>query len=139
MRRFRAIFCKSALMLQLGLLVEAQTHWPTQANAQAGNPAPQDPSLLPHSKTPAQRPIAKSIVSAAPLLERRGPATWAIAGAWKMAAAPEVAERGEQVSLAGYRTDKWLAATVPGTVLSTYIDRGIYPEPDYGLNNLAIP
>jgi hypothetical protein len=36
-------------------------------------------------------------------------------------------------------TRDWLAATVPGTVLTTMIDRGIYPDPDYGLNNLAIP
>ena len=34
---------------------------------------------------------------------------------------------------------KWLAATVPGTVLTTLIDRGVYPDPDFGLNNLAIP
>ena len=26
-----------------------------------------------------------------------------------------------------------------GTVLTTLIDRGVYPDPDYGLNNLAIP
>ena len=30
-------------------------------------------------------------------------------------------------------------ATVPGTVLTTMIDRGLYPDPEYGLNNLAIP
>ena len=30
-------------------------------------------------------------------------------------------------------------ATVPGTVLTTLIDRGVYPDPDFGLNNLAIP
>ncbi|MCL5745208.1 MAG: beta galactosidase jelly roll domain-containing protein, partial [Acidobacteria bacterium] len=28
---------------------------------------------------------------------------------------------------------------MPGTVLTTLVDRGIYPDPDYGLNNLAIP
>ena len=26
-----------------------------------------------------------------------------------------------------------------GTVLTTLIARGVYPDPDYGLNNLAIP
>ena len=33
----------------------------------------------------------------------------------------------------------WLVATVPGTALTTMIDRGVYPDSDYGLNNLAIP
>jgi hypothetical protein len=28
---------------------------------------------------------------------------------------------------------------VPGTVLTTLVDRGVYPDPDYGLNNTAIP
>ena len=28
---------------------------------------------------------------------------------------------------------------MPGTVLTTLVDRGVYPDPDYGLNNLAIP
>jgi hypothetical protein len=32
-----------------------------------------------------------------------------------------------------------MPATVPGTALTTMIDRGMYPDPDYGLNNLAIP
>ncbi len=30
-------------------------------------------------------------------------------------------------------------ATVPGTVLTTLIDNGVYPDPYYGLNNLSIP
>src|SRR5208283_3491512 len=30
-------------------------------------------------------------------------------------------------------------ATVPGTVLTTLVNQGVYPDPDYGLNNLAIP
>ncbi len=28
---------------------------------------------------------------------------------------------------------------MPGTALTTMVDRGVYPDPDYGLNNLAIP
>ena len=32
-----------------------------------------------------------------------------------------------------------MPATVPGTVLTTMIDRGIYTDPDCGLNNLAVP
>src|SRR5206468_3149848 len=33
----------------------------------------------------------------------------------------------------------WVPAVVPGTVLTTLIANGRYPDPDYGLNNLAIP
>ena len=38
-----------------------------------------------------------------------------------------------------HNVTKWMRATVPGTVLTTMIDRGIYPDPDFGLNNMAIP
>ena len=58
-----------------------------------------------------------------------------------LAEAPKVAEAGSAIAQPGFRPDKptWMAATVPGTVLTTMIDRGIYPDPYYGLNNLAIP
>src|SRR5262249_22305133 len=46
---------------------------------------------------------------------------------------------GEVLSTAGYRDAGWYAATVPGTVLTTLIDRGVYPDPDHGLNNRVIP
>ena len=35
--------------------------------------------------------------------------------------------------------DAWRVATVPGTVLQTLVDRGVYPDPAYGLNNTVIP
>jgi hypothetical protein len=56
-----------------------------------------------------------------------------------MLEAPKTEAAGEAVSRPGFKTDGWLDATVPGTVLSTYVDRGVYPDPDFGLNNLLIP
>ena len=32
-----------------------------------------------------------------------------------------------------------MRATVPGTVLTTMIDDGVYADPDFGLNNMTIP
>ena len=49
------------------------------------------------------------------------------------------AESGEIISQSGFSVDQWWSATVPGTVLTTMVDQGVYPDPDYGLNNLAIP
>ena len=53
--------------------------------------------------------------------------------------APEVAADGAEILTAQFIAADWLPATVPGTVLTTFVDRGVYPDPDYGLNNLAIP
>ncbi len=116
---------------------EGSKPWPLQTRAQAGYRAPQDPSTLPRSKAPFSVPRA-GFVQASPALQASGENTWTI-GDWKLAAAPTVNAEGEQVAQRGFQTKDWLPATVPGTVLTTMIDRGIYPDPDYGLNNLAIP
>ncbi len=38
----------------------------------------------------------------------------------------------------GFNTSEWYNATVPGTVLTTLVDQGVYPDPYFGLNNLSI-
>jgi hypothetical protein len=118
---------------------EASRRWPVQTSGMAGQTSPQDPSTLPRGKAPIQKPIAKALRAADLHTELVGTNPWKIEGGWKLAAAPDVKGAGEEVSRAGFQTKDWLAATVPGTVLTTMIDRGIYPDPDYGLNNLAIP
>ena len=72
-------------------------------------------------------------------LQPNGENDWTIVGDWKLAEAPKVSAEGPQISTNGFNTKDWYAATVPGTVLTTLMDRGVYPDPDYGLNNLAIP
>lgn len=42
---------------------------------------------------------------------------------------------GEVLSKVSYPGNGWYKATVPGTVLTTLVDNGIYPEPTYGENN----
>ncbi|RZJ96989.1 MAG: glycoside hydrolase family 2, partial [Brevundimonas sp.] len=73
-----------------------------------------------------------------PALEAGEPGRWTING-WTLAAAPEVTEGGAALSQPGSPAGTWRAATVPGTVLTTLVDRGVYPDPYYGLNNLEIP
>jgi len=50
-----------------------------------------------------------------------------------------VSSEGRTIAEPGVKTTDWWPATIPGTVLTTMVDRGVYPDPDYGLNNLAIP
>ena len=56
-----------------------------------------------------------------------------------MIPAPKINAEGPTISQPGFNAHDWMSATVPGTALTTMIDRGVYPDPDYGLNNLAIP
>jgi hypothetical protein len=117
---------------------EGSKPWPVETRAQAGYRAPQDPATMPHSKAPFSRPIALPPPQLQTLRDD-GNGQWMLAAGWYMMPAPKVMEDGAAISNSGYPARDWYIATVPGTVLTTLIDRGVYPDPDYGLNNLAIP
>jgi hypothetical protein len=119
---------------------EGSKPWPVQTRAQAGYRAPQDAAQMPTSKAPFSRPSEnpQASKSQAPI-EESGDDTWTLAGGWRLSAAPDVRAEGPEIALSGFDTKGWMRATIPGTVLTTMIDRGLYPDPDYGLNNLAIP
>lgn len=125
---------------------EGSKSWPVQTKGQLGMRAPQDPSLLPHSRAALQMPTAT------PPLAGRDEATQdgshlLLRHGWQLADAAEVKATGEEISTGRFaratatqgQMNGWMAATVPGTVLTTLIDRGVYPNPDFGLNNMAIP
>ena len=58
---------------------------------------------------------------------------------WKMASANYVDAQLGNIHDLAYDTSGWYDATVPGTVLTTLVDNGIYPDPYFGINNLSIP
>lgn len=53
---------------------------------------------------------------------------------WKVAPQGDVKETGEQLSAAGYKTETWLAAQVPGTAFVDYVTAGKVPDPNMGEN-----
>ncbi len=111
--------------------------WEFQKSANIGLFQQQDPWTLPHGTGPTAAPRAVPI-AAVPALAVAGPGRWQVNG-WRLSAAPDVAADGAMLSRPGVDTARWYAATVPGTVLATLVDRGVYPDPYYGLDNLAIP
>ena len=111
--------------------------WPWQEHAWRGLQEPQDPWTLPQAKSPPGAPIAQPVSVSQPL-EARGPGRWVL-GSWRLLPAPGLDADGARLSRAPYDDSHWYPAVVPGTVLTTLIARGVYPDPDYGLNNLAIP
>ncbi|MGA7291477.1 MAG: LamG-like jellyroll fold domain-containing protein [Terriglobales bacterium] len=118
---------------------EGAKPWPMETRGQAGYRAPQDPATMPRSKAQVSRPSAKNPAPAQPALQAAGTNRWNLAAGWMMTPAPKVTGDGATISQAGFHPKDWWPATVPGTALTTMIDRGVYPDPDYGLNNLAIP
>ncbi|RXZ29979.1 glycoside hydrolase family 2 [Sphingomonas desiccabilis] len=112
--------------------------WEWQKQANTGLWRQQDPWTLPQARGKAiTAPKMRPAETTAPLV-RNADGRWTIHG-WRLAAAPEVKEDGATLSRTARASGTWHAATVPGTVLTTLVDRGVYPHPYYGLNNLAIP
>ena len=62
-------------------------------------------------------------------------------GGWEMAMLGPggTQANGDEVSMPTFDSRTWYEATVPGTVLTTLVDQGVFPDPLFGLNNLQIP
>ncbi len=118
---------------------EGSKPWPLQVVQFAGNTAPQEPWTMPERHAPFSKPVAAPLPAAETTLTENSPGDWTLSGGWKLAGAPEVTASPQAISTYGFDAASWMPATVPGTVLTTMIDRGRYPDPDFGLNNLAIP
>jgi len=122
-----------------GLIVfhEVGGHWPWQVKQWRGLQEPQDPWTLPRGNAPFSKPVAKTLEPRVSLVSS-GADTWTLED-WRLAEAPKITANAAEISRANYTDATWYPATVPGTVLTTLIDRGVYPDYDYGLNNMAIP
>ena len=59
-------------------------------------------------------------------------------GNWRVQRASLVAASGEAVAQPGFADKDWMIATVPGTVLTSYLNDGAIPDPDFGDNQYAI-
>ena len=66
-----------------------------------------------------------------PAAERKGAEQELAGGNWKLVRASAVAETGEELSSPEFNDDNWLAATVPGTVLASYVADGAVLNPNY--------
>ena len=79
---------------------------------------------VPHAKpAPAARPDGRLALSG---------------GAWRIQRDSLVTADGAILSQPGFHDVDWLIATVPATVLSSYLNAGAIPDPNYGDNQLMI-
>ncbi|HLI76828.1 MAG TPA: discoidin domain-containing protein, partial [Acidobacteriaceae bacterium] len=73
----------------------------------------------------------------APMMARDGLLTLS-GGGWKLQRGPQVAAAGEAISAIGFKDAEWIPATVPGTTLTSYLNVGAIPDPNYGQNQLHV-
>ncbi|MDR2496504.1 MAG: beta-glycosidase [Tannerellaceae bacterium] len=58
---------------------------------------------------------------------------------WLARRANEIKADGNTLSAQPFNSSGWMKATVPGTVLTTLLNNGIFPPPEVSLNNNLIP
>jgi hypothetical protein len=103
---------------------------PTSASAQATTPS------TAQSTRPASAPATPPAASqASPLLIKVPPRPVILSLGWQLQDASKVPQSADMVATRGFETKAWYAATVPGTVLTSLVNDGIYPDPVYGENN----
>ncbi len=59
-------------------------------------------------------------------------------GGWKLQRSSLLKDSGESLSKTGFQDSEWIVATVPGTVLTSYLNVGAIPDPNFGENQLHI-
>lgn len=100
---------------------------------------PQPEATLPKGKAPFDIPVRKAKLAPVQGLKSAGDGVFMMNEGWEMADAQmALAGKGNLLS-ADYDASAWYNATVPGTVLTTLVQQGVYPDPYIGLNNMAIP
>ena len=77
-----------------------------------------------------------TVAAAAPV--RKGQKQLLNGGQWKLRRATEVEAPGEALSLATYDDSAWMTATVPGTVLGSYVNAGAVLHPNFADNQFFI-
>ncbi len=58
---------------------------------------------------------------------------------WVARQAASVMQDGAVLTGGGVSFEGWMPAVVPGTVLTTMLENGLVPDPDFGMNNTLIP
>lgn len=66
-------------------------------------------------------------------------ASFILSSDWQLQNTGSVTDPGSVISQPNYQPVGWYQAAVPGTVLTTLVNDGVYPEPLYGTNNDNIP
>lgn len=69
---------------------------------------------------------------AAPLPAPEADGTLRLSGGWRLVDQSAIPDKAEALSTCGYDDSQWLNATVPGTVLTSYLNLGAVPDPFYG-------
>ncbi len=126
------------LITLLIVIILHQTGSAQNSRLNFGLNQPQDPTTLPVSKAVPQTSVRKAKINIPASLQKVAENEFQLNNGWEMTEADVVIASGQSIFNPELNTSIWYNATVPGTVLTTLVDQGVYPDPYFGLNNLHI-
>jgi len=129
----------SAILINIFIFVIVNPVLTQNYRQNYGLSQPQDPSSLPVSKVVPQTSVRKPKTVIIPVIEKVTENEFLLNQGWEMAEADQVISASQSIFSLDFNTSEWYNATIPGTVLTTLVDQGVYPDPYFGLNNLSIP
>ncbi len=100
---------------------------------------PQPDASLPLGISKPDMPAKKGKVPAISRLIKNKQGVYQLNNGWELADGQMVTANEQSIFALKFNTSNWYNAVVPGTVLTTLVQQGIYPDPYIGLNNMAIP
>lgn len=104
-----------------------------------GERYPQKENELPKSRVPFRETVRVPKMNEPIVLNKLSSTVFQLASGWEMAESKQVISSPGSIFEPDYNTTEWYNATVPGTVLTTLVNQGVYPDPYWGVNNLTIP
>jgi len=90
---------------------------------------PQDPATLPLSGAAPPETMRKAGIAVKPALQKLTENEYLLTTGWQLADAHTVTASRSSLFAAGNNTFGWYPATVPGTVLTTLVEQGVYQDP----------
>ncbi|MFI3315752.1 MAG: glycoside hydrolase family 2, partial [Rikenellaceae bacterium] len=96
-------------------------------------------SEMPQGNAPIQKVERVAPKEIKTTLTTSGSSEWVLNDGWRMMDNATIIDGGKAPLDPNLDVSQWYNATVPGTVLTTLVNQGVYPDPYFGLNNMAIP
>lgn len=129
---------QSSLGLALALLFVSHSDVSAQKQLNFGLSKRQAEASLPKGKAPFQVAIAKPRSGKAGEASALGHSSYQLSSGWELTDDMTLVLGNPAVLSESVNSKGWYDAVVPGTVLTSLVAAGKYPDPYYGLNNLSI-
>lgn len=127
------------LLISYSSFAQIEDHFDFSRQLWTGLRAPQKESELPKGNAPLQKAARVAKKQIPTVLKEQFWGEWKITNGWEMIDEEKVILSPKSVFDPSLNTSEWYNATVPGTVLTTLVNQGVYPDPYFGLNNIGIP